>query len=33
LLHTAVALEGPDSDSSAIIEAVRPSRSSLKDSR
>jgi 3-hydroxyisobutyrate dehydrogenase-like beta-hydroxyacid dehydrogenase len=32
LLHTAIALEGPDSDSSAIIEAVRPSRNSLKDS-
>jgi L-threonate 2-dehydrogenase len=33
LLRTAIALEGPDSDSSAIIEAIRPSRSSLKDSK
>jgi L-threonate 2-dehydrogenase len=33
LLRTAIALEGPDSDSSAIIEAFRPSRSSLKDSK
>ena len=32
LLHTAIALEGPDSDSSAIIEAVRPSRARSEDS-
>ena len=33
LLRTAIALEGPDSDSSAIIEAVRPSRGRLEDSK
>jgi putative dehydrogenase len=32
LLRTAIALEGPDSDSSAIVEAVRPSRSRPEDS-
>jgi L-threonate 2-dehydrogenase len=33
LLRTAIALEGPDSDSSAIIEAFRPSRSRPEDSK
>ena len=33
LLRTAIALEGPDTDSSAIIEAVRPSRSRPEDSK
>jgi hypothetical protein len=32
LLSTAIALEGPDSDSAAVIEAVRPSRRRIKDS-
>ena len=31
LLRTAIALEGPDSDSAAIIEAVRPSRHRIED--
>jgi 3-hydroxyisobutyrate dehydrogenase-like beta-hydroxyacid dehydrogenase len=31
LLRTAIALEGPDSDSAAIIEAVRPSRRRIED--
>jgi L-threonate 2-dehydrogenase len=33
LLRTAIALEGPDSDSAAVIEAVRPSRRRIEDSR
>ena len=32
LLRTAIALEGPDSDSAAIIQAVRPSRNRTEDS-
>jgi 3-hydroxyisobutyrate dehydrogenase-like beta-hydroxyacid dehydrogenase len=31
LLRTAIALEGPDSDSAAIIQAVRPSRDRIED--
>jgi L-threonate 2-dehydrogenase len=33
LLRAAIALEGPDSDSSAIVEAVRPSRNRPEDSK
>ena len=31
LLRTAIALEGPDSDSAAVIEAIRPSRRRIED--
>jgi putative dehydrogenase len=31
LLRTAIALEGPDSDSAAVIEAVRPSKARIED--
>jgi len=31
LLRTAIALQGPDSDSAAVIEAVRPSRARIED--
>ena len=31
LLRTAIALEGPDSDSAAVIEAVRPSKAKVED--